>query len=828
MEKGKWEKARAVIQKSIRKDSLNTVARYAFAHYFFNKQSPAFQIDSAYDQIMLAMKDFVQTSLKERDRMRKLPLDSALLLSFREQVDSAAFNRALNLNTEQGYIFFLEKFLLATERQRAMELRDEVAYLDALKTNQYEAFKNYLEKYPNSQRASEAEKKYQQLLFEAKTKDKRLTSYESFLKNFPGTPYRDVVEQNIFEISTASGRVETFIEFIKRFPKSSWSKQARNIVWHLLKENRKPIPSEILNDSLRKLDAMNKEYLVPFYKDSKFGFINKQGEDIVPPIMDELLASYQCGNITEDILVTNNRLIARNGATVFSGEIQDFEDLGSGFLLVEGSNCFRVIHKSGFTMSDCIDEAQVLDNRWLALRNGKTWSLHSLNGKVILGSQWHEIDAQRDLVILRKGIYYYILKAHDLEKVADQGALNLGDAFVNVRFNSHGHLVVRKGSVLAILDKTLKPVIDWAEQTVDEFYNGYIVKKYPQTYFQFLNGKQSEPSQFTKFSKPWIALKKNDRWLLYDSQEGDKISGSFDSLLFKGPYCIAFAGDSALIYSNPTSTTLAYSTSQFQFIPGADSLYFLLVDYAGKKTILDANGDLMFTVSADKVEYAGEGYFSVMVKNKKGLIDSLGKVVLAIEFDALGNVSNRTIPVLKDKKFGLAGLQPYRLIKPVYEKNIVRYHEQKLVAFKDGKFGLIGWDSKPITPFEFDEIRFWNDTCMLVKKNFRWAYYNLVTKKLNLEEIKDFKVVRDDQIEKIYVIHQRNNYGVISNRRGIIIPSAFTLIKNLGSVEEPLYFAEKSVEEASVFVVVYYNEKGELLKRQVFEEDEYEKIICEN
>jgi hypothetical protein len=59
-----------------------------------------------------------------------------------------------------------------------------------------------------------------------------------------------------------------------------------------------------------------------------------------------------------------------------------------------------------------------------------------------------------------------------------------------------------------------------------------------------------------------------------------------------------------------------------------------------------------------------------------------------------------------------------------------------------------------------------------------------------------------------------------------VIPATFTYILNIGSSEQPLYFTEKHVEEASIFVVIYYDQSGKFRYRQVYEEDDYERILC--
>src|SRR5687767_10367628 len=140
LRKGKWEKARGQLAKAIRKDSLNPSARYSLSIYFFTTANPDFQIDSAYQYVMQAFSDYQHTTVKQREKLKRIPLDSIILVKQRQRIDSAAFERAKVKNTESGYIDFLKRFPMALQQSQAIELRDEVAYLNAMKENTYVAF----------------------------------------------------------------------------------------------------------------------------------------------------------------------------------------------------------------------------------------------------------------------------------------------------------------------------------------------------------------------------------------------------------------------------------------------------------------------------------------------------------------------------------------------------------------------------------------------------------------------------------------------------------------------------------------------------------------
>jgi len=77
-------------------------------------------------------------------------------------------------------------------------------------------------------------------------------------------------------------------------------------------------------------------------------------------------------------------------------------------------------------------------------------------------------------------------------------------------------------------------------------------------------------------------------------------------------------------------------------------------------------------------------------------------------------------------------------------------------------------------------------------------------------------------------VRQDNATGIISNRRGIIIPFKYSDIINLGTAEDPLYFTERHIEEAAISVVVYYDKHGKIIRRLAMETDEFEKIVCDN
>jgi hypothetical protein len=824
--KGKWDKARGQFLKAIRKDTLNAVARYGLATYFFTEANPAFQIDSAYYHVQQALSDYAITDPREKDRMKRFPLDSSLLVQLRMQIDSAAFERAKDQHTEQAYVFFLDNFLYAVQRDRATELRDEVAFLDALKENTYQSFLSYLTKYPKSARAGEASSRYHKLLYEAKTQDKTLKSYTTFLTGYPETPYRAEVERQIFELSTASGEINDFQQFMAGNLNSSMNKKAAAILYHLLKDNNLPIPSYLMTDSLKKVEVLERQFLILFLQDNQFGFMNSEGEVIIKPRTTELKNNYLCGNITDDILVFNDQVVTRNGTVIYKGLVDEVDDLGFGFVSVSSKNCVMVVHKSGWQVTPpCIEDAKLINNHFLAIKQNGKWALWTLTGRELIAPEWTDIDDEGDVIIFRGGPKLFLTHRKNVAKIANRESLVFTVQADEVKMWRKGVLWIKKGGQEGTLDENLKEWIPLAKHELTPESFGAIAKSSDGTTLHYWPGRKSKTFQSVKQSKPWVAGKEPNGWRLVDTSLKIMIEALFDSVSFVGPFALGTLGDSTWVYFNAANYLHLTAQARLQFIPGKDSLFFLLIEEGDKKNLYDGRGNKLLNVDYDRIEYTGDGYLGITKRDKRGILSVDGKVVVQPEYDAIGNVVNGKVSVLRNKKFGMLDVNKRLEIKPVYDKNIVPYNEQYLVACKAGLCGLIDWDNKPVTGLEYEAIQFWTDSVALVKKNFQWLLYNFIDRKITLDKIRKFEPISDGNEIVLIILHD-NNYGVISNRKGEVIPTTFSDVINLGSAIKPFYFTEKHVEEASIVVVIYYNHRGELIRKQVFESEDYERIVC--
>jgi hypothetical protein len=823
--KQKWDKAYGQLQKAMTKDSLNTSAAYVLADYFFTPANPAYQLDSAYHYVQHALVDFQKTTIKQRERLKRFPVDSLVLVRLRQQIDSAAFVRARTVHTERAYVEFIAHFTTAQQRDEAAGLRDEVAYQDALLQNTHQVFAAYLDRYPQSSRARDARARYDRLFFESATQDQRLASYKTFLKNHPDTPHRREAEQNIFQLSTAAGSIESYDDFLRDYPESAFAGKARNILFHLLPEEQRE--GKFMSDSLLAVIDLEHNYLVPFLHAGQFGFMDKDGREIISAGMDELANDYRCGHVTDDVLLLPHKVVALNGAVIANETALSIEDIGAGFLLMEKEGCSTVIHKTGFAVGDnCIDDAKILNGKIVAVKKDNQWSAWTLTGLRLLPYAWDEINAVKDVIVLKKQASFTLATIDHIAACAEQRQPVNGNEYQDVKPWPGNKVAVSTTEGPGVVDQSLRNYIRPGRQTLAPTYFGALLTRESGTHTVNVAGETSVAFHRVIVQEPWTAVHDGVAWRLFAPATMTYQSPPFDSVAFAGPFALGMKKDSLRIYFSPRRQITLPQPVRAEFVPGQDSSRFLMVEQGDKKTLYDGSGKKLFTTSLERIQHAGEGFFVVHKRDKKGLLGADGKPVLPVEYDAIGSMSGGIVSLLKATKFGLFDCRRRKLIAPVYSKNLTPYNDKMVVAYKNGAYGFVDWDGKALDPLAFTEVRYWNDTAAFVKKGGHWMVYETRTGQVLLDNISTYKLIQDRPGEKLAIVQRDRRYGVINSRKGTVIPMTFSDIINVGSPGEPLYFTEKHVEEASIFVVIYYTAGGKMLRKEVYEQDDYDRIYC--
>jgi hypothetical protein len=822
LQRQKWHRAYELLTKATAKDSLNVTAKYVLAQYFFSEDNPAFQLDSAYTHVLGALNDFQKTSEKERTKLLRFPVDSLLLHRLREQIETAAFVESKRLQSEKSWISFIDRFPTSAYIPRAKKQRDSVAFEFATQENTYMAFHDFLQKYPEAEQLHTAQAKYERLLLDAKTSDQSLQSFERFLSEYPSSAYRSFVEQTIFEYKTALGGYNDWVGFIRKYPHNRFVNKAKNILFHLIPERDRmqKWPSEFTSDSLAQAMALENTYLVPFLKNDRYGFMDSKGIEVIAPVSDSLHVRYHCGNIADDIILLPDKVIAATGTCIWNAPVERFDDLGSGFLILQNDACRLLIHKSGFRIGpECIDDATILSGRFAAIRMKKFWSLYTLAGR-LLESNLDDVYMIGDVICLKKNNGIRLVTSVVLATLPMPATTDFA-SYDDAKPWGNNLILVRKQNHLGLCDQELNVIVPLGGHNLTATFFGIIASNHSVS--TIYSSQNSSTFRNVIVQDPWLAAK-DSVWRLIDPKMLSHTSAPFDTIKFLGSFAVGQRKDSSFIFFNSGKVWKGTHPTTIEFIPGQDSAY-LSVEEKGRKSLFNRRGQKLFTATFDKIQFAGGDAFIVHRKDKKGLISKSGKLLLPFEYDAIGTMKDGMISLLNSTKFGLYDAVREKVIKPSYGKNVMTYNSKLLVAFRNELYGFITWDNKPLGKFEFKEIRYWNDTTALVKKD-AWMLYEIRTGLVIMDKIKSLTLIRDKPEEKLAIVYQDANHGVVHSHNGIIVPISYSDIINVGSPENPLYFTEKHVEEASLFVVIYYDAQGRFLRKEIYDPDAYDRIYC--
>ena len=834
-EKRKIEKAERQIEKAFKKDANLPAAIYATAKLQFDTAYNNYNIDTAYFTLLEARKYFGMLEPKEMEKHAKIGIDLVSMDEFKRDIEAAAFVRAKLENTEARLNYFLETFPKAQQEDRAIKIRDSLAFQTARRENTYGAYEEFMSKYPDAIQFEDAKQRYEKLYFTKSTADGKLASYVKFLQMHGTTPYRHEAERNIYEISTADNAPNSYLDFMEKYPKSSWVKKARRVLYHVLKSNGdiESFPKKWMTDSLSivlKYDTIGP--LIPVYKAGKYGFVDLKENQIIKSQYSRINTELLCHVLETDFFQSEEGVIAINGNVILPKHTGEIEDLGSGFLKVKYRNSYKVVHKSGWEVtSGYWDDVKLLNGKFIAMKTGDKWGLMSVSGRIISKPAFDNITTQGQFYMFELDQKYDVLTTNKLADAVDKNPINFNPIHEDFELLEGNRLWLQSAFGEMVLDELLNEAIPFNQQEIKVLNKAIIVVGREK--IELLNNdyklKAEIRSDKMEYNDEYLGIKVPNGWELYSFLDFTRID-TFDSLTFYGSnFLMANKGDTTLVYFADKSKLLVRNVENLRFLTSSGASQYLAINYSDKRKTYyyDAYGNFVINENFEDVNPIGREYLVTSDKGKKGLINNKGKELLKPKYDAVANYANGYISYLKGKKFGLINSDLNVKVDAEYDRNIVPYNAKLLVAEKDGKLGFVQNDGKEVSGFEFEDIKFWQDSVALVKSNYLWRYFDIYDNNIRGGGYKSYHYQMNTPEEIVIIARGEQGYGVFSNIRGEIIAPTFNDLINVGSTADPIYFTEKHVEEAEFYVVIYYDKMGQIIRKQAFEAADYMLIYCE-
>ena len=834
-----WSKIESLLNKSLSKDLINPGARYVYSIVFLNPDYPGNNIDSAYRYILKAQVDYELLEFKEQEKLNRIHIDFKRLQVQKQRVDSAAFRVAVIRDTEEGYIRFINRHVTASQQEEAIRLRNAAAFRYASEIHTYESYLEFMNKYPQAEQVNQASKLYDFLLFESKTMDKKLESYVNFLEGYPETPYRDKAESEIYRISTAGNEYFSYSLFMEDYPESEFARKALDFLYHLSKEIE--IPAIPVTDSLEQIFRLESYHLIPVFADRKYGFINEFGEEVFNYRFDAIENEYLCGGITSDFLkvVENgqNKLVSRDGNEIYRN-VSAVTDIGLGLIRIFAGGRFGVVHKAGYEILRAEYQEIERAGRLIAFRQNGKWGLVSVSGKSILDAEYDEIKESNGVVVIRKGNRFAVTSTPGLVPAADGEKIDLDFDYDDVEFMEDGFIRVTSGDLTGLMDKEMKMLLPPVEQELIELELGYLLDR-EDGYGLFIPSLDIHKNQLyddVVTNDKWIALRLQDKWQLLNLETSKYSRFEYDSLvLLSSEVSLLFQQDS--LYARFTNDSLitipensSYRLQTYSFDDARKPVQYMMLtdgEEEGMVAIYNMEGRKIIEGQYDEIKPLGEEYLVIEEEGKKGLLSNEGEILLEVEFDAIGNYQKGSVSTLQDQMFGIFSIGDSISIPPTYRQLIRPLDERHLVASVNGKMGLLDYDNNNLWDFEFSQVKAWNDSTVLAMKENSWELVNVASSLVIYSGIIDFHIMVENDNETILLIEGPEGYGILSNVSGLILDTEYAEIRNLGSEDQPLYFAVKETGRSDLpYLVQYFKSNGEKVLAREYSAEDYDYIYC--
>lgn len=832
IDKGDLPKTLILIEESLEKEPVNPGARYILAGLLSYDSLPLYNIDSARVVIDQAMEDHGNASEEELEDLEKNDVDLAQMQALASKIETQHYSRALRIHSTTAFQSFLNTYPESDMGSKAIRLRDSVAWEATRPQLSIAAYQSYLATYKEAHLSDEVTFRLDSLQYFRTITPDRLTDYQSFLDQFPSSPYVARAEKIVFERMTATNDAEDLELFIASYPRAALLKKAYDILYHL--KGNIDLSGHPARDSAIAIQNTPNSLLVPIFKDGLFHFMDDEANLIPNAIYLKIPDEYVCGQIASDFLYGVGeyaKIVNRQGITIYKGDIRAVNDIGRGVLLVSTAEGKMLIHKSGFVIkASGIDGAMIVGDRWIKINVGDRYGLISFAGYEVTPVRYDDIELIGEFWAFERDGNIAIYTTEKIIEELHDDVLELEFKFDDFEIIQDSFLIGFRGARESLLDKSLRFLIPWGEHEISPGVPYHYARR-PEgfkLYWGEVAAGISDQIDALQENDHWFGVKSDTSWTLINKSMGAVWKNNIDSLNLVGSAsAIVVAGDSMWLQFPEVAVTISSNQTVTSTLPVPQKNIppFIKVRAGKAVTLWTEVGDSLFTGQYSEVTVLKDTLFTVSKRGKSGVVSRDGREFVPVRYDAIQE-SEGLISLLQNGKIGVYDLLTDQMISSKYESKLERFG-QYYVTVSDKKHGIIDHEENKIVDFEYDEIRYWNDSTAWLNNGNNWHLMNIETNDSLVTNVTSFNQVIDAH-DKYVVFYSEDGYGLISSNHGLLVEPKFNDIKNLGTVDEPLFFVESFNKEAEFYVVVYFDGAGKRINSFAYRTEEYEHIYCDD
>lgn len=822
--KGDYEKTSELILKAYEKEPFNPGLFFLHAQLLFTVTYDQYEPDSAKFLVDLANKNFKTASSELKLDLAEQGISSLTLDSLAGEIEDHFYAEAISQISQEKIDAFVFKYPDSQYNAILKFKRDSLDFGEAIAIGTQASYISYIDTHPSSTFNASAEIILDSLRFEQLHKEGMLRNYYEFRQSYPKSQYLEQVEAYILNISTASHKVQDFETFIQNASTEKWKKKASDILYFFDNNN-----DLIQTDSIQRVNDYKDNILFPSSDDGLFGFIDADGSQQIESLYGDIQDRDKCQAVTDNWIWINangeGRIILRDGTTLLRG-IDDYQFISESVGLIKKGSDWYLHHKSGYAIiSSPVEEVETFENQWLKVKQNGYWGLFTVLGVSIAEAKYEDIYQLGNFWVFEKeGQLAVYTQPEILKEVEDRG-LSLAFKFDDLELIKNDLLIALKGERECLLNGGMEFLIPWGDHEIIPDPAGWYVRSARgfALYDTALSRINEQYYSYLESNDGWLAIQEGDTWSLIPRSGYLDPSTGYDSVKLINQFA-------ALLFQNDSSKILFERGKELTLTTHAvrtfsDQKNFIEITNDGALGIYNRFGESVFEGMYEAVSFVTDTMMSVQSKGKVGLASTNGSFILNPIFDSL-NEKDGLVLTLYNGKIGCYDLATNTMISPEYEARISKVGDYYYTK-KGEYYGLLDANEEEVLPFTYNEIIYWNDTSFLVKTEDHHLLVNASGESLT-DEFSSISLLYESDREKVYRYVQEGKFGLRSNQNGDFLPPEFTDILNIGTKDQPIYFADQHLSSAGYHVVSYLNILGDLIYSKAYRKREFEKIICDD
>ncbi len=498
---------------------------------------------------------------------------------------------------------------------------------------------------------------------------------------------------------------------------------------------------------LEKIGKSDVKYYV-LMQDEKCGVIDANGNVVVKPIYESL----QIPNPTLDIFICTNDVKNNDNWKAINSSNQP--------ILTEYDSVQAISIKQ-------ITSFVPFEKTVLKYRSGKLYGIMDFSGKKITEPIYEEISnldfKEGNLKVKKDGLYGIInIKGTTILKTEYDNIMSDGYYSENTQYLKAGFILRTKtddGYRFGYANErgkiVLEPIYNEVNRIteVEDDKTVYLIPSSNGKYGLVKNGKQILENEYQEINydktNNIIIAQKGTVQGVFSMEGKNIIPLDYNSIIIGGDYINAIKGDKKVIFDKNGNEIKTDISSHNQ----VSKDYSIVIDKEdGSYNILDKNNNKLLKESYVYIDYYKDNYFIVTKNSLTGIIDSLGKIIIPIQYATIQKIDKtellKVTETTKNKidiigadlkiKDGLenAVLEKNEKYIKIYSNSDVKYFDisGKEIEYKDiennnslyakkqnDKWGFVDSNGNTVVQFIYEMVTEQNGNVAGIKQNGKWG-----------------------------------------------------------------------------------------------------------